>query len=55
MLLFMLSLLLLLFTDIFFSHLFAQGIDADIVLFMNKSLISTLASTIKKIIKQIRA
>lgn len=35
--------------QIFFSHLFAQGIDADIVLFMNKSLFSMLASTIKKL------
>lgn len=52
MLLFMLSLLLLLFT-IFFSHLFAQGIDADVVLFMNKSLFSVLASTIKKISKKL--
>lgn len=47
MLLFMLSVLLLLFTG--FSHLFAQEIDADFVLFMNKSLSSMLASIIKKL------
>lgn len=48
MLLFMLSHLLLLFTD-FFLHLFAQGIDADVALFMNKSLFTMSASTIKKL------
>lgn len=33
----------------FFLHLFAQGIDADVALFMNKSLFTVSASTIKKL------